>query len=99
MQRVPYASLFGSLMYAMVGTRPDIAYVVGCAGRYLSNPGNAHWEALKRVLRYLQGTKQLGITFQREASSVLHGYSDSDWNGDIERYQPFDYWLFVSVGR
>ena len=54
MRIIPYSSLVGSLMYAQVCTRPDIAFVVGMFGRYLSNPGSQHWKAAKKVLRYLQ---------------------------------------------
>jgi Reverse transcriptase (RNA-dependent DNA polymerase) len=57
MHQIPYASLIGNLMYVQVCTRPDIAYITGMLGRYLSNPGMNHWKAAKRVLRYLQRTK------------------------------------------
>ena len=57
MKNTPYASAVGSLMYAQVCTRPDIAYVVGVLGRYQSNPGIDHGKAAKKVMRYLQGTK------------------------------------------
>ena len=60
---IPYSSLVGSLMYAQVCTCPDLAFVVGMLGRYLSNPGNQHWKATKKVLRYLQGTKDLMLTY------------------------------------
>ena len=53
MKRAPYASVVGSLMYAQVCTLPDIAYVVGMLGRYLSNPGMDHWNAIKRVMQHL----------------------------------------------
>ena len=53
MQKIPYASAIGSLMYAQVCTGPDIAYIVGMLGRYLSNPGKDHWIAAKRVMRNL----------------------------------------------
>ena len=53
MQQIPYASAIGSLMYAQVCTHPDIAYIVGMLGRYLSNPRKDHWIAAKRVMRYL----------------------------------------------
>ena len=52
MENVPYASAVGSLMYAQVCTRPDLAYIVGMLGRYQSNPGREHWVAAKRVFRY-----------------------------------------------
>jgi len=57
MKNIPYASVVGSLMYAQVCTRPDIAYAVGMLGRYHSNSGIDHWKVAKKVLRYLQGTK------------------------------------------
>ncbi|KAL9254068.1 Retrovirus-related Pol polyprotein from transposon TNT 1-94-like protein [Drosera capensis] len=50
MDKTPYASAVGSLMYAQVCTRPDLAYIVGMLGRYLSNPGIDHWKAAKRVM-------------------------------------------------
>ena len=54
MRVIPYSSLVGSLMYAQVCTCPNIAFVVGMLGRYLSNLGSQHWKAAKKVLRYLQ---------------------------------------------
>ena len=53
MERFPYALIVGSLMYAQVCTRSDIAYIVGMLGRYLSNPGMDHWKKAKRVMWYL----------------------------------------------
>ena len=53
MERIPYASAVGSLMYAMVCTRPDIAHAVGVVSRFLSNPGREHWNAVKWIMRYL----------------------------------------------
>ena len=53
MSRVPYQSVVGSLIYAMVCTRPDIAQAVGVLSRYMSNLGRAHWDVVKRVFRYL----------------------------------------------
>ena len=62
---IPYASAVGSLMYAQVCTRPDIVFVVGMLGRYQSNPGLDHWRAAKKVLRYLQGTKDYMLMYKR----------------------------------
>ena len=50
MARVPYASAIGSLMYAMICIRPDICYVVRLVSQFQSNPGLAHWKAVKRIL-------------------------------------------------
>ena len=52
-------------MYAQVCTRSDIAYIVGMLGRYLSNPGKDHWIEAKRVMRYLQSTKDYMLTYRK----------------------------------
>ena len=64
MRIILYSFVVGSLMYAQVCTCPDIAFVVGMLRRYLSNPGSQHWKAAKKVLRYLQGTKDLMLTYR-----------------------------------
>ena len=61
MAKVPYASAIGSLMYAMVCTRPDIAQVVGAVSKYMTNPGKEHWNAVKLILRYLRGTANASL--------------------------------------
>ena len=53
MSRVPYASAVGSLMYAMVCTRPDLAQAVSVVSRFMGQPGKEHWQAVKRIFRYL----------------------------------------------
>lgn len=59
----PYRELLGSIMYTMLCVRPDISYSVGYLGRYQQNPGNSHWQALKRTARYLKGTKDLKLEY------------------------------------
>ena len=68
-------------MYAQVCTRPDIAYIVGMLGRYLSNPGKDHWIAAKRVMRYLQRTKDYMLTYRKLDQLEIIGYSDSNFAG------------------
>ena len=63
MALVPYASTVGSLMSAMVCTRPDIAHAVGVVSRYMENPGKEYWEAVKWLLRYLKGTSSTSLCF------------------------------------
>ncbi|TYJ97922.1 F-box/FBD/LRR-repeat protein [Cucumis melo var. makuwa] len=65
METIPYASIVGSLLYAQTCTRPDISFAMGMLGRYQSNPGMEHWKAAKKVLRYLQGTKDYMLTYKR----------------------------------
>ena len=62
--RVPYASAIGSLMYAMMCTRPNICYAVGLVSRYQSNPGQKHWMTVKRILSYLKGTSDYMLCYQ-----------------------------------
>jgi len=66
---VPYRELLGALLWLSEGTRPDIKYIVSAMSRYLSEPRVAHWKALKKVLRYLNGTKKLGIYYKPVAKA------------------------------
>ena len=77
-----YALLLGSLQYLSTATRPDITFVVNRLAAYTKNPSLAHYTALKRVLRYLAGTKDYGITYRRDGTppdneNLFHGYSDA----------------------
>jgi hypothetical protein len=83
MERIPYASAVGSLMYAMVCTRPDIAHAVGVVSRFLSDPGKEHWNAVKWIMRYLRGTSKLCLSFG-SGKPMLVGYTDSDMAGDVD---------------
>jgi hypothetical protein len=77
-----FQSLIGSLMYAMICTRPDIAYSVSTLSRFNHNPSSEHYHAAVRVLRYLDQTSNLGIIFGSEGATQLVGYSDSGYAGD-----------------
>jgi hypothetical protein len=81
MKAYPYASLVGTLMYAQICTRPDIAYVVGVLGRFQSDLGLDHWRVAKKVLRYLQGTQDYMLTYNRSDLLEIVGYIDSDFAG------------------
>jgi hypothetical protein len=83
MEKVPYASAIGSLMYAMVCTRPDIAHAVGVVSRYMSNPGRQHWEAVKWLMRYLRGSADVSLNFTK-AGLKLQGFVDADLGGDVD---------------
>ncbi|GKF95698.1 hypothetical protein Tco_0288433, partial [Tanacetum coccineum] len=63
MSRVSYASSVGSLMFAIICTRPDIAHAVGVVSRYMAEPGRGHWEVVKRILRYIKGTSDVALCF------------------------------------
>ena len=63
MSSKPYASAIGSIMYAMVCTRPDLALAVSMTNRYQSNPGMTHWTAIKNILKYLRKMKDLFLVY------------------------------------
>lgn len=75
---VPYQSLIGSLMYLAIATRPDIAHAISYLSQFNSRFSNEHWIAAKRVLRYLKGTKNLGITYSKTNQPII-GFADADW--------------------
>ena len=78
MENIPYAFVVRSLMYAQTCTRPNISFAVGMLGRYQSNPGLDHWKASKKVLRYLQRTKDHMLTYRKSGHLEVIGYTDSD---------------------
>jgi hypothetical protein len=80
-----YQSLIGSLLYLSTATRPDIAYIVGVLSRFTSAPAETHMTAAKRVLRYLKGTIELGISYSKSSASPV-GYSDASWADDDNRH-------------
>ncbi|GKD42331.1 hypothetical protein Tco_1266976, partial [Tanacetum coccineum] len=81
--QVLYASAVGSLMFAMIYARPDIAHAVGVVSRYMAKPGREHWEAMKRILRYIKGTLNVALCFG-ESDLIVKGYVDSDYACDLD---------------
>ena len=79
--RSRYLQAVGSLMYAMLGPRPNLCYAVGVLGRHAARPDNSHWAAVIRVLAYIKGTLDFGLEFQPDDSPLagFEAYSDSDW--------------------
>ncbi|KAM4577057.1 uncharacterized protein PAE49_006958 [Odontesthes bonariensis] len=77
-----YQSIVGSLLYAAMATRPDIAQAVSAVSKFNAEPNTAHMTAVKRILRYLKGTTNLALEYQRSESGTLVGFSDADWAGD-----------------
>ena len=98
MKMKPYASLVRSLMYANICTRPNLAFTVGLLGRFQSNPGEAHWVAAKKVLRYLQRTKGYLLVYGRENTLEVVGYIDSDLAGDMDEIKSTGGYVFMLNG-
>lgn len=77
-----YQSMVGSLLYAAMATRPDIAQAVSAVSKFNANPDAAHLTAVKRIFRYLKGTVNLALKYEQSDSGALIGFSDADWAGD-----------------
>ncbi|KAJ9557266.1 hypothetical protein OSB04_011880 [Centaurea solstitialis] len=95
--QLEYSRAIGSLMYAMLSTRPDIAFAVGKLSRYTHNPGLIHWQAINRVFKYLKGTMDYGLTYSG-FPSVLEGYSDASWITNKEDHSSTSGWVFLLGG-
>ena len=78
-----YRKLVGSLLY-LTATRPDVMYAASLLARYMHGPSNKHYGTAKRVLRYVKGTLDYGLMYEKGKKAVLMGYCDSDWGGSIE---------------
>ncbi|XP_074356369.1 secreted RxLR effector protein 161-like [Apium graveolens] len=98
MQRIPYASAVGSLMYAQVCTQPDITFIVGMLGRYLSNPGMEQSKAVKRVLRYLKKTKDYMLTYRKSDHLEIIAYSDSSFEGYKNERKSTSVYVYLLAG-
>ena len=97
MERVPYASAVGSLMYAMVCTRPNLAYAVSVVSRFLANPKNEHWAAVKWIMRYLRGTASLSLCYG-QGEPILQTYTDADMAGDVDSRKSTSGYLATFAG-
>ena len=97
MSRVPYASAVGSLMYAMICTRPDIAQTVAVVSRFMADPGKEHWNVVKRILRYIKGTSNVALCFGG-SEFIVNGYVDSDFAGDLDKRKSTTGYVFTLAG-
>ena len=103
MKSVPYRQCVGALLYLAHCTRPDIAHAVGTCARFGSNPGRVHWKALKHILRYIAGTRDMGIVFGKPIGegipyNCIHGYVDGDWGGDADDRRSTTGYIYMSYG-
>jgi hypothetical protein len=101
MRNVPYQSAVGAIMYTMLATRPDVAYAITRLSQFNTNYGQKHWVALKRLLRYLHGTANYGITYGRVSGPQQHGlvgYCDSDWGFNEDRRSVSGYSFIITGG-
>jgi len=93
---IPYREAVGSLMFLAVISRPDIAFTVNVLSRFLNKYNRNHWNAVKRVFKYLIGTAELGITYKSGGNNfVLEGYSDADFASDIDTRRSTTGYVFM----
>ncbi|WRX19934.1 Reverse transcriptase [Theobroma cacao] len=98
MRRIPYASVVGSLMYAMLCTRPDICYAIGLVSRFQSNPSMEHWTAAKCIFKYLCRTKNYMLVYSG-SDLVAIGYTDSDFQFDVDSRKSTSRSIFTIRGE
>jgi hypothetical protein len=102
-----YAYLNGRLLHLAMNIRPDIAFAVSRLAQYTIKPNSQCWAALKRLIRYLKGTRTKGIIYGAQLNPVItdddaachiKGYTDSDWAGDISTCKSTSGYLFLGAG-
>ena len=97
MNQLEYSRAIGCLMYAMTGTRPDIAFAVGRLSRYTSNPSHIHCNAIYRIFKYLKGIIDYGIHFSG-FPSVLEGFTNASWITERDDHTSTTGWIFTLGG-
>lgn len=95
--KLPYRELVGALTYLSTGTRPDISFAVSYLAQFNNCFRKEHWTAAKRVLRYLKGTADIGLTYKQDSGPV-RGFVDADWGNDPDDRKSFTGYVFVYNG-
>ncbi|KAL5568934.1 hypothetical protein UlMin_025509 [Ulmus minor] len=99
MERVPYSSAVGSVMFSMVSSRPDLSYAISVLSRFMSDPKKEHWEAMKWLIRYIKGSTNLGLIYKKDGNRIwLDGYTDSDYAGDKDSRRSTTSYFFTING-
>ncbi|TFY76440.1 hypothetical protein EWM64_g7573 [Hericium alpestre] len=98
MRNVLYREAIGSLMYATLGTHPDVAYSVTTFSQFMQNLGRIHWEATKCVMRYLKATRDEWLIYGTDSEGRIAGYSDADWGSNDHRHSISGYVFLIDGG-
>ena len=98
MDKILYASAIGSIMYAMVCTRPDVSYALSATSRYQANPGESHWTTVKSILKYLRRTKDMFLVYGGEDELVVKGYTDASFQTDRDDLRSQSGYVFILNG-
>ena len=99
MSKIPYASAIGSIMYAMICTRPDVSYALSMTSRYRSDPGESHWTAVKNILKYLRKSKDAFLVYGGlEDDLVVNGYTDASFQSNKDDFRSKSGYVFCLNG-
>jgi len=100
MEGTPYASGVGSIMYGMVCSRPGLSYAISVISRFMANPGQVHWQTLKWVLRYLNGSLKGGLKYTRSqpGRDALKRYVDADYASNVDTRKSLSRFVFTLFG-
>lgn len=82
----------------LTAARPDLMFVVCLISRFMANPTQLHFAAVKRIMRYLKGTMEYGIWYKRGEGTKLVGYTDSDYAGDVDNSKSTSGYVFMMSG-
>lgn len=93
MARIPYASAVGSIMYAMICTRPDVSYALSICSRYQADPGDGHWIAVKNILKYLRRTKDAFLVYG-DGELEVNGFTDASFQTDRDDHRSQSGYIF-----
>jgi hypothetical protein len=94
MSRVPYSSVVGFFMYAMICSCPDLSYAMSLVSRYMANPGKEYWKVVQWIFRYLRGTSKACLKFGRTGKGLV-GYVDSDYAVDLNKRRSLTGYVFT----
>jgi len=78
-----YRGMIGSLLY-LTASRHDLCFSVGVCARYQANPKQSHLNAVKRILKYVKGTTDVGLFYSKQTNQNLVGFCDADWAGNLD---------------
>jgi hypothetical protein len=98
MRGIPYAEAIGHVLWPAMVSRPDVVFQVGILLQFVQNPGKAHWEALKRVVTYLNTTRDLWLTVGGDGEPEPIVYTDADWASQSDRHSVSGYAMIMGVG-
>ena len=96
--KIPYQNAVGALIYLTQATRPDLAYAVSNDSRFNNCYDTHHWDAVKRIIRYLKKTKDICLQYSRDADQRLTGYSDTSWAADPNDPRSVSGYIFLLQG-